>query len=361
MPSIMFTGGGTAGHVTPNIPLIKTLRSEGWTVAYIGSKQGPEKTLISRMGIAFHGISSGKLRRYFSWQNFIDPFKVLIAIAQAWRILRREKVDVLFSKGGFVAFPVVFAAWLRRIPVITHESDFSPGLANRLSLPFAKKICLTFDASKKHLSNPERAVVTGTPIREGLDGGIQVTGRELCGFHSQRPIVLVMGGSLGAQHINETVRKALPQLLKRYQVIHLCGKGKVDHALTTEGYAQFEYLDEELADVFAASDMVVSRSGANAVYELMALAKPHILIPLSAKASRGDQVQNAAYFEKLGASVVLNDEDLSASRLLECLYRLEENKAHYSKAMEHLQIHSATEAIIAIIKEQIDHEQPVYS
>ena len=350
---IVFTGGGTAGHVTPNMALIDEFQREGWQIDYIGSKEGVEKAMISAIHIPYHVVSSGKLRRYFSWKNFFDPIKIVLGIVQAYFLLRKLNPDVVFSKGGFVAFPVVVGAWLNRIPVIAHESDMSPGLANRLSFPFVNKICVTFDAAKKHFKQQEKIDVTGTPIRQALFTGNKTQGLALCGFSNDKPCMLVIGGSQGARAMNACVRQSLDQLCQRFQVIHLCGKGKIDSALIShEGYCQFEYANEELADFIAASEIVVSRAGANALYEILALAKPHVLIPLSQQVSRGDQVQNARYFKQQGISVVVSEETLTPDILLAAIDEVTANRIEIIKKIKALGIQSATIKIVAIIKEQ---------
>lgn len=359
MPRIVFTGGGTAGHVVPNLALIHEFCHKNWEVTYVGSAHGIEKDMIKSLGIPFHAVSSGKLRRYFSVKNFFAPFKIALGIVQSFFLLYKLKPDVVFSKGGFVAFPVVVGAWLNRIPVVAHESDLSPGLANRLCFPFVNKICLTFEAGKKHFKKQDKIVVTGTPIREQLFAGSSAKGLELCGFNTAKPCLLAIGGSLGAGSINRSIREALPQLVKEYQVIHLCGKGKVDSSLNAlEGYKQFDYANEELADLFAVACVVVSRAGANSLYELLALGKPHILIPLSAKVSRGDQIQNAKYFQEMGISQVIDDDSLNAGTLLQALCDLENNKSDINSKIKGLKIKSATEQIVIIIEEQIHVQSP---
>ena len=289
MKHIVLTGGGTAGHVTPNIALIARLKEEGYKISYIGSYTGIEKTLIEEQGIPYYGISSGKLRRYFDLKNFTDPFRVLKGFGEARKLLKKLQPDIVFSKGGFVSVPVVVAAGRLKIPTIIHESDMTPGLANRLCIPSAVKVCCNFPETKSHL--PEgKAVVTGTPIRQELLSGDPQKGRDFTGFTSNKPVILIIGGSLGAQAVNTAVRNILPQLLPEFQVVHLCGKGKKDESLTgLTGYVQYEYIEKELADLFAMADIVISRAGANAICELQALKKPNLLIPLSANASRGDQ------------------------------------------------------------------------
>ena len=359
IPSIVFTGGGTAGHVTPNVALINEFKREGWNIDYVGSNAGIEKEMIQTLGIPFHAVSSGKLRRYFSLKNLLEPFKIIVGIVQAFWLFHKLRPDVVFSKGGFVAFPVVVGAWLNRIPVIAHESDMSPGLANRLSFPFVNKICLTFDAAKKHFKSQEKIEITGTPIREQLFAGNRAKGLELCGFNAEKPCLLAIGGSLGAGSINQSVRKALPQLTQEFQVIHLCGKGKVDNSLKgKEGYCQFEYANEELAHLFAASSVVISRAGANSLYEILALGKAHILIPISSQVSRGDQIQNARYFQGLGISVVIQDQSLNADTLLHAVQELMLNKSDIDNKIKALKIESAAHKIVAIIKEQAHVQSP---
>lgn len=358
-PRIVFTGGGSAGHVTPNIPLIEALQKEDWQVDYIGSTEGVEKEMISALNIPYHSISTGKLRRYFSWQNFLDPFKTFIGIVQAYRLLRQLETKVVFSKGGFVAFPLVFAAWLNRIPIIAHESDMSPGLANRLCFPFVDKICLTFAAAKHYFKNQAKVEITGTPIRQELFAGSKSAGLALCGFKKDKPCLLVMGGSQGSVGLNQVIRRALPQLCEKFQVIHLCGKAKIDvNYFNNADYCQFEYANKELADLFAASDLVISRAGANALYEILALEKPHILIPLSAKASRGDQIQNARYFKQQGISQVIDEEFLSVENLMQAIKAVSQRHEEIVLKIKELKIESATLKILALIKEQVDVEFP---
>ena len=311
MKKIVLTGGGTAGHVTPNIALLPKLKEAGYEIYYIGSYEGIERKLIESYEIPYYGISSGKLRRYFDWKNFSDPFKVLKGYGQAISILKKLKPDVVFSKGGFVSVPVVMAAKHCKIPAIIHESDMTPGLANKLAIPSATKVCCNFPETLQYL--PEgKAVLTGSPIRSELLKGDKVHALNFIGnFTAQKPTLMVIGGSIGSVVINDTVRKALPELLKEYQVVHLCGKGNLAPELDgTQGYVQYEYIKEELNDLFALADIVISRAGANAICELLALHKPNILIPLSAAASRGDQILNARSFEKQGFSYVLEEEKL---------------------------------------------------
>lgn len=325
--TILFTGGGTAGHVTPNLALIEYFQNKNWKVLYIGSENGIEKEIITRIHIPYYSIATDKLRRHFTWRNLLTPFKVIEGMLSAIILCRKLKPTVVFSKGGFVAFPVVFGAWVNRIPVIIHESDLTPGLANRLSFPFAKKICVTFPEGVDFFKNKNKVIVTGTPIRPALLQGNAVQGRKFCGFNQDKSILLIIGGSSGAEKINQAIRHILPQLLERFQIIHLCGKNKVDPSLKhLAGYQQFEYLHDELADVFACADVIVSRAGANSLYELLALNKPHLLIPLSTQASRGDQISNAKYFAAKGLSQVIFEKDLTDEKLLADLLEIERQK-----------------------------------
>lgn len=334
MKKIIMTGGGTAGHVTPNIALMPALKEAGFDIEYIGSINGMEKGLIEATGTPYHGISSGKLRRYFDWKNFSDPFRVLKGYGQAVSLMKKIKPDVVFSKGGFVSVPVVLAAKHCHIPAIIHESDITPGLANKIAIKGAKKVCCNFPETMKYLP-ADKAVLTGSPIRRELFSGNAENAIRLCNFkdHS-KPVLLIIGGSLGSKIVNEAVRKVLPELLEKFYVIHLCGKGNLDNSLSgTIGYAQFEYASSELTDMFALADMAISRAGANSICELLALHKPNILIPLSAAASRGDQVLNANSFKKQGFSYVLEEEHLTADSLLRAVQEVYDNRQKYIDAM----------------------------
>lgn len=349
MKKIVFTGGGTAGHVTPNIALIDRLQKEGWEITYIGSKNGIEKQLIENLGIPYYGISSGKLRRYFDWKNFTDPFRVLWGCREAKKIMKRISPDVCFSKGGFVTVPVVRAAAKCKVPAIIHESDMTPGLANRLSMRYATKVCCNFEETLANLGG--KGVHTGTPIRKELFEGNRLQGLKLAGFSAAKPVLLVVGGSTGAVKVNQAVRSLLVKLLPNYQILHLCGKGKMDEAYQgLEGYVQLEYADKEMKDFFAMADVVISRAGANAICELLALRKPNILIPLSANASRGDQILNAASFEKQGFSYVLQEEAVTDESLMTAITEVFENREKYIGKMQESPVGDATEQIVALIK-----------
>lgn len=350
MKKIVLTGGGTAGHVTPNIALIPELQKAGYEVYYIGSYEGMEKGLIEELGIPYTGISSGKLRRYFSWKNFSDPFRVIKGYNEAVEALKKIKPDVVFSKGGFVSVPVVFAASKLHIPSIIHESDMSPGLANKLCIPKADYVCANFPEALASLPQG-KAVLTGTPIRRELFMGSREKGLSFTGMSGDKPILLVMGGSLGAVRVNEAVRKALPELLKTFDVVHLCGRGKTDESYNgTIGYRQFEYVDKEMRDIFAITDLVVSRAGANAICEFAALKIPSVLIPLAADASRGDQILNAKSFEKQGFAKMLPEENVTNETLTKAVAEVYLNRDTYIRNMKE----SSQSDSIKIITELIE-------
>ena len=353
MKRIVLTGGGTAGHVTPNIALLPRLKELGYDVHYIGSYNGIEKTLIEGCQIPYYGISSGKLRRYFDLKNFSDPFKVLKGFSEASKLLKKLKPDVVFSKGGFVSVPVVIAAKQHRIPVIIHESDMTPGLANKLSIPAASKVCCNFPETLSHLPK-DKAVLSGSPIREELLTGDRNKALQFTGLSGTKPVLLIIGGSLGSVVVNEAVRGILPKLLKKFEIIHLCGKGKLDQTLTAlNGYVQYEYISDELKDLFALSDIVISRAGANSICEFLALRKPALLVPLSAAASRGDQILNAHSFEKQGYAAVLEEEQLNGDSLYEALLGLWENRESYVNAMAASPMGNSIETIVSLLEELV--------
>lgn len=349
MKTIVLTGGGTAGHVTPNIALIDRLKEEGFEISYIGSKTGIEKELIENIGIPYYAISSGKLRRYFSMKNFTDPFRVLKGCSEAKKLMKQLKPDVVFSKGGFVSVPVVRAAGKAKIPTVIHESDMTPGLANRLAIRYATKVCCNFTETLEHVKG--KGLHTGTPIRKELFSGTKEAGLAYAGFDGNKPIILVVGGSTGAVRVNEAVRAALPKLLPEFDILHLCGKGKMDTSVNGKGYEQREYCDKEMKDVLAMADIVISRAGANAICELLALHKPNLLIPLSAEASRGDQLLNAASFEKQGFSMVMQESEITPESLTEAVGELYRNRSRYIEAMEKSPAGDATEMIVQLLKE----------
>jgi UDP-N-acetylglucosamine--N-acetylmuramyl-(pentapeptide) pyrophosphoryl-undecaprenol N-acetylglucosamine transferase len=346
------TGGGSAGHVTPNLALIPKLREQGYIVEYIGTEDGIEKSIIQNENLKYYAIASGKLRRYFDIKNFSDPFKVVKGVFQAKRILKEVNPKVVFSKGGFVSVPVVLGAYMNKIPVVSHESDMTPGLANKIVAPFCNKICVTFPESIKQLDK-NKVKLTGTPIREELFAGSKIMGKRICGFKDNKPVIMIIGGSLGSKVINNTIYSKVNELLKEYNIIHLCGKGNLNSELIDKtGYVQFEYVSEELPNLMQAADIFISRAGANAIFEILALKKLNILIPLSAKASRGDQILNAKSFEKNGYSLVIEEEELNGDVLLEKIKYLMQNKNQYYNAMKKSTLKDGVDNILNVILQE---------
>ena len=333
MKRIVLTGGGTAGHVTPNMALIPRLQADGWDVHYIGAADSVEQSLISQMpGVTYHTVAVGKLRRYFDLKNFSDPFRVVKGVFQARSIIAKLKPDVVFSKGGFVSVPVVYGAKLNGVPVVIHESDMTPGLANKLSVPFAKVECCTFPEAVQYAHG--KGVYTGTPIRPEILAGDARRGRERFHLTESMPILMVVGGSSGARAINEAVVEALPRLTENFQVLHLCGRGNQNATLEgTAHYTQCEYLNEEMADAYACADILLSRAGSNALCEIQALKKPALLVPYPKGASRGDQILNAESFRARGFSRVLMQEDMTVDRLVSELISLYHDRGTLYNAM----------------------------
>ncbi len=350
MKTALFTGGGSAGHVTPNIALMEQLLEEGWSIHYAGTENGIERQLIeARKDIPYHIISSGKLRRYFCFKNFTDPFRVLKGIRQSKALVNKLRPDVVFSKGGYVSVPVVWGA-RKNAPVLVHESDYTPGLANRIAIRFAHKVLVTFEDTLSHIPNG-KGVYTGTPIRRELFAGTKERGLAFTGLSSSKPVLLMMGGSLGAQAVNDALRQALPKLLPLFHVVHLCGKGKLLESAKQPGYLQYEYITDELPDLFALADVVLSRAGANAVFEFLALQKPAVLIPLPLSASRGDQILNAQYFEKKGFARMLDQESMTPDALVTAIQSVYENRASYIAAMKNEANANGTDAVLRLIRE----------
>ena len=327
---IIMTGGGTAGHVTPNLALVPKLKEKGFEIKYIGSYEGIEKEIIGDAGIPYFAISSGKLRRYFDMKNFTDPFKVMKGIVQANKILSKEKPDVIFSKGGFVAVPVVIAASMKKIPVVSHESDLTPGLANKLSAPFCDKLCVTFRESLNYIKDG-KGELTGTPIREEILKGSRITGKKICNFNNDKEVILVIGGSLGAKSINDEVRYHIHEILKDFNIIHICGKGNLDKSLEElDGYKQFEYVKEDLPHLLQYADFVISRAGANVIL-------------------------NANSFAKEGYSLVLDeDEMMGKHNLLERLFELRSKKSELIKNMTNSEMKNGVDAILNVIMKSIN-------
>lgn len=354
MKRIILTGGGSAGHVTPNLALIAELKKEGWEIHYIGTKNGIERTIINDSKIIYHSVKAGKLRRYFNIKNVTDPFRVVHGIIQAISIVGKVKPNVIFSKGGFVSVPVVIGGWINKIPVIIHESDMSPGLANKIAAPFASSVCVNFPEAGKGFAE-KKVVHTGTPLRKEILEGDYNKGLNLCDFIKNKPVIMVMGGSLGSRNLNKLIRDMLPTLLGDFQVVHICGKGNIDEKLKElKGYKQFEYITDEQPHIFKIASMVISRAGANSIFEFLFLKLPSLLIPLSAESSRGDQILNAQYFKKLGFSKVLKEEDISCDILYKNIVDLYKSRDKYIRNMNKKYIPDGTKEIMKLIRRYED-------
>ncbi len=336
MSKIVCTGGGSAGHVTLNLALIPLFLEKGWKVTYIGSYGGIEKELVKKFDkVQYKAIQTGKLRRYFSWQNFVDALKIPVGILQAIGIVLKEKPDIIFSKGGFVSFPVVLAGFICRVPVLMHESDVTPGLANKMSLPFVSKFFTTFDDTVKYVKDKKKVEHIGPVMSDRFKNGDKKRALEMLNFSEDKPVLMFMGGSLGAKSLNDAVRKDLSALLKTYQVIHLCGKGQKDSSIELKGYKQFEYVDTELKDFMKAADVVISRAGSNAIFELLSQKKPMVLVPLPVGSSRGEQSLNAKSFKNKGYGEIIADEDLIHSQIfMDTINTVYQNRKKYIEAME---------------------------
>ena len=349
MKRIILTGGGTAGHVTPHLALLPRLLENDYEVHYIGTQSGIERQVMALPGVHYHVIQSGKLRRYFSWKNLSDPFRVIQGALQASRVIKQLRPVVCFSKGGFVGVPVVFAAWRHRVPVLCHESDLTPGLANKISAWMAVRVACTFPECAKALG--PKGILTGTPLRPQLFSGSRLEGLKIAGFSGEKPVLLMMGGSQGAQSVNKSLREALSGILPLMDVFHQCGKGNLDTALEGKpGYFQIEFMNEELPHALACADLVLTRSGANALCEFQALKKPMLLIPLPLSASRGDQILNAKSYEARGLAQVLLQEDLNRDSLVKALIRLQQNAPQLRTALEKAPAADGTRDILDLIE-----------
>ena len=349
MKRIVLTGGGTAGHVTPHLSLIPRLRQEGYDIHYIGTEKGIEHEMIAKIpDVTYHAVKSGKLRRYFSLQNFTDPFRVVAGAFQSMHLMRKLKPDVLFSKGGFVSVPVVIGAWLCRVPAVCHESDLTPGLANRICARFATKVATTFPECAKALG--AKGVHTGTPLRPELFQGSRAAGLAMAGFDGRKPVLLMTGGSLGAQSVNKCLRESLPELLPHMDVLHLCGKGNLDESLAgLKGYCQKEFLSGEMPDALAVADLVLSRAGSNTLSELLALHKPMLLVPYPLSASRGDQIENAKSYQRQGLARVLMQEDMTPRTMTDALLSLLADRDQLLQALKNYPVQDGTDAVLRMI------------
>ena len=355
MKKIILTGGGTAGHVMPNIALLPYLREKGYEIHYVGGKNGIEKDILADYpDVTYHGIDTGKLRRYHSTDNIKDVFKVAKGNLECRKILRQVKPDVIFSKGGYVALPLVTSSKSMRIPVLTHESDITPGLANRIIARTAEKVLTTFPETAPMIEKG-KGLYVGAPIRADLFEGDRERGLSFLGLAGEKPVLAVMGGSKGARFVNETIRGNLEALCAKFDIVHMCGKDNVEDSDRTktfaDSYRQYEFIGKELPDVLAATDVVVTRGGSNSIHEFAALAKPMLIIPLSKQASRGDQVLNAKSFEKRGLAVKLEEEELTSEKFLAALSGLYADREAYIARMKDAGFFNATERIFELIEE----------
>ncbi|MCL2569916.1 MAG: UDP-N-acetylglucosamine--N-acetylmuramyl-(pentapeptide) pyrophosphoryl-undecaprenol N-acetylglucosamine transferase [Firmicutes bacterium] len=329
--SIVFTGGGTAGHVVPNLAIFSHLRGESKfnDFHYIGSKSGIEKEIVSKNGgIRFHGITCEKFRRSLSPKNILIPFKVIKGISEAKKILKEISPKVVFSKGGFVTYPVVRAAKSLRIPIVIHESDISMGLANKMSAKHAHKILTSFEKTRDTLYEKfdEKVIHTGSPIRREIFQGDKARIYSEFEFDKTKKNLLVIGGSLGAARLNESVSELMPEIWAEWNVLHVTGRGKMSGA-KFPNYTQVEYMNE-IWHVYDWADVVISRAGSNSVFELMALGKACIFIPLST--GRGDQIENIQVILEKNCGLVLFEENLTK----DSLYRMICNAISHKNQLE---------------------------
>ena len=333
MKHVLVTGGGSAGHVLPAIPVIEKCLKAGWKVSFIGSRSGLEETLLSGIEISFFSISTGKFRRYFTLKNVVDLFSFCLGIVNSLIIMIRIKPDVIFSKGGFVSLPVVIAGWILRVPILAHESDSSPGLANRISLFFLKTYCTTFPTpSAMYKGLKYKLVNTGSPIRHEILHGDAKLGRELLDFGDKKPLLVATGGSLGAEFLNDKIRQGLETLTEDFNVLHVCGKGNLAQ-INKSGYIQKEYVSKNWGDFLAAADLVISRAGANALLELLSLKKVCVFVPLSRRVSRGDQVENARFVSNNKFGCVVQEEGLTVESFIKEIFETFSKRETYQQAL----------------------------
>ncbi len=351
---IFMAGGGTAGHINPNLALVEPLQKAGYRVEYLGQKNEMEYPLVTAAGLSFHEVASGRLHRSINPDTLLTPFRIIKGVWQAIRAIRKEKPALIFCKGGFACVPVAIAGKLTGTKVILHESDLTPGLANKLCAPFASMICVTFEQTLQHLPK-EKTVFTGTPIRASLKNGNREKGFELTGLDpAGKPVLMVVGGSQGAGALNDVVGDNLEALLEDYQIVHLYG-GEISGYVPKEaaGYFALGYAKDEMADLFAMTDLVLSRAGANAINEFLLLQLPSILVPLPLTVSRGDQILNAQHFEEKGFSYVLPQEKLDLQSLQEALKHVQEHREEYLSAMGASTAKNGTAAVVKVILETI--------
>ncbi len=352
---IVLTGGGTGGHVTPNIALIPKLVEAGYDVHYIGSYDGIERELITNVddkyNVKYYGISSGKLRRQITLKNIADAFKVIKGIGEALSLISGIKPDVIFSKGGYVTVPVVLASKMKKVPIVIHESDLTPGLANKIATPYASVVCTSFESTVNRVKN-DNVVCTGSPIRDEIFEGDRGMGLKIFKFKENKPIITLMGGSMGSKNLNETIRRIIVNnMLDDYNIVHLAGKDNIDESIECDNYKQFEYLHDELPHLFACTDLFLTRGGANAIFEIRALCIPNIIVPLSKKVSRGDQIQNAYEFKQNGYSEVIEEEKLTSELLISSINDVLTNKEKYINEMQKVGRKNTLDTLLECIKQ----------
>jgi UDP-N-acetylglucosamine--N-acetylmuramyl-(pentapeptide) pyrophosphoryl-undecaprenol N-acetylglucosamine transferase len=346
MATIILTGGGTAGHCVPNIALIQHLKNHFDKIYYIGSENGIEKQIITEQTkLKYFGISCAKLKRSITLKNLLIPFKVALGVKQAGVILDKLKPDVIFSKGGYVAVPVILAGKKRKIPIITHESDFTIGLANKITAKHCKKVLTSFPETAKTIKN---GLYVGPPLKQLKTS--KTTALNKFGLSGKKPVILVTGGSLGSQIINTTLREALPNLLKNFEILHICGKNNIDKDIVHNGYVQVEFVND-MKQAYSVADICVSRAGSNTLFELLSLKKPCVLIPLPKGASRGDQVLNAEYFQKKGVVYVLQQNALTPESLAITIESVYSNRKNIVKNLDKEPIINSCEKIAEILSE----------
>ncbi len=341
MNTIVLTGGGTAGHCIPHLAILPYLKKEFKNIYYIGSENGIERKIIEQQNIPYFYVPCAKLVRQFTLDNLLIPFKVISGIKKAEKLLKELNPDVIFSKGGYVSIPTVIAGKKLKIPVVAHESDYTVGLTNKVTSRYCKKVLTSFPDTALTIKNGE---YSGPPIREELFNVNKDSALSYFGFKGKKPVLLVTGGSLGAKPINDTLRKALPVILKDFDVLHICGKNNLDNSISKKGYVQLEFV-KDMQHAFAVADLCISRAGSNTVFEIIALKIPNILIPLPKGVSRGDQILNANYFEKLNLSNVLTQEQLTVDSLCNLVKETYNNKAKFLSAFRKSKIKNQSKNI----------------
>ena len=346
--TIVITGGGTAGHITPNIPLIKEFVAQHWNVHCIILDNDFERRLLDFPEIKFHKISAGKLRRYFDFKNFLDALIIIKAIFHSYVLIKKIKPNIIFSKGGYIAFPVVLSGWLNRIPVIIHESDSTPSLTTKMCILFARLVCKGFDETKgwEFPLLFKKTVYTGIPLRDDI---LQVKHLKYADGHKLR--IFIMGGSLGAVIINKVVRNNILVLTKYFEIYHVCGKNKIGKAYkNVSGYHQYGFVHKEITKLLSKIDLVVCRGGATTLQEMLYLKIPMLVIPLVKRVSRGEQIANAIYFANKGVAEVLFEEKLSCKTLLDKLFYMQKNINKYKHNMQKSKLPDSTMKIIRLIR-----------